>query len=1149
MRLKNIVISILLTYTSYSSGQEPTEEDFYKGEVSKMVNIPNSPEAEAFSKYGDIQVNMYAGVPQISVPIHTIPGIELDLPILLSYDASGIQVEQLATWVGLGWNLNVGGRISRVVNGLPDDYFIGTYDTYLNDTNTKNTILNYIASTPNITFPDPAAARAYIEFLYEINVNNIGAQPDYYTLNVLGINETIVFDMSDQNKPKVLNNPRIKVQQISSAAPFNTTGWIITGEDGTRYFFEESEDTQRDNLDADGNVPLGDASTEYASSWVLTKIISSNNKDQYLFGYTDYGYWPQLGLSSSASVTITELQENVFNYPVPPPTYSGAIDYKIKQKYITSISHNGKVMANFVLGNRYDIIQGGQNSRLSAVNFFDVNGNDLRAVAFDNDDYFNLDGGDKTLKNKLDIRLKLNGLTFTGKLGGNFQNYSFEYLNPDGLPSRLYKGQDYFGYNNGASNSTLYPSVINSGYTFQGANREPNSNASRIGMLTKITYPTGGYTTYEYESHEHYEAVSSNTTMGWGTSVNASSPNTPELYTDDNGQPCDDAYIDPKIVLLTFAVLVAGNYNLDYNFTGVSEAYIVDSSGVSMAYNDYCDFYNNPYDNVVFQSTSPSSQIVYLETGKHKALVLLDQNNQNNAYGSASLQLYMTTETTTWSNVQVGGNRIAKITDYSEANEKAMTKIYTYEKDGESTGIINYKPNLYSFRTEETENGAKTKLERNASYPKGNEPFVVYSSVIESKINGIGETLGTTTYDFYTGFKGARPNNTPPFESLYFPSLKVGNLEFKTETSDVQDDVSKQSIEYFETSPRPISVDGLVVYTKNEYFATTIFLKEWNINMSNYYVTLERLNNFDCAGSNTLCVVPDYFVNPQASGYHSFLDPKYSPYVSRISFANGVFGGVSMVKNETFLKDALGNPIIVNSIDSTFYETAYYRPETRRVTDSKGDVYETTYTYPTLGTDTGINALVTKNNLIEVVTSEIIKNPDDPLTTRDIEFRENSYQNISGTIVVPTLIKIKKGESTSEDRIEFSYHNNGNLKEAKQPNGPVTSYVWGYDNRYPIAKIENASYTEIASTLGITTGALENYDETNLTNIDGLRSSLSGTMVTTYTYQPLVGVTSITDPRGYTSTFVYDEFNRLIETRDSNGDLVTDYEYHYKNQQ
>ena len=50
------------------------------------------------------------------------------IPISMTYHGSGVRPDQHPGWVGLGWNLNAGGCISRIVNGLPDETYREDYE-------------------------------------------------------------------------------------------------------------------------------------------------------------------------------------------------------------------------------------------------------------------------------------------------------------------------------------------------------------------------------------------------------------------------------------------------------------------------------------------------------------------------------------------------------------------------------------------------------------------------------------------------------------------------------------------------------------------------------------------------------------------------------------------------------------------------------------------------------------------------------------------------------------------------------------------------------------------------------------------------------------------------------------------------------------
>ena len=148
---------------------------------------------------------------------------------------------------------------------------------------------------------------------------------------------------------------------------------------------------------------------------------------------------------------------------------------------------------------------------------------------------------------------------------------------------------------------------------------------------------------------------------------------------------------------------------------------------------------------------------------------------------------------------------------------------------------------------------------------------------------------------------------------------------------------------------------------------------------------------------------------------------------------------------------------------------------------------------------------------------------------------------------LPKYIYANKGSSaivTNDRMITFdSYDEKGNITQYTIQNGTPVSIIWGYNQTMPIAKIENATNLEIEALLGISLGAI---DESNLPN--NLRAQLPNTMVTTYTYLPLVGVSTITDPKGQRQTFTYDSFGRLEFVKDNEGNTLSANEYHYRTQ-
>ncbi len=159
--------------------------------------------------------------------------------------------------------------------------------------------------------------------------------------------------------------------------------------------------------------------------------------------------------------------------------------------------------------------------------------------------------------------------------------------------------------------------------------------------------------------------------------------------------------------------------------------------------------------------------------------------------------------------------------------------------------------------------------------------------------------------------------------------------------------------------------------------------------------------------------------------------------------------------------------------------------------------------------------------------------------------------------VVNTEGEVERNSGFIADQTITEYDENINPATIIGKGGVAETIVWGYGGQYPIAKIVNYTNSQIENN-SLLVSQLELLDNFNVIGESDRASLLScnqairnylpdDVMITTFTYDPLVGVTSQTDANGRTTYYEYDDFKRLYKVTDHFGNIIKMYEYNFGN--
>lgn len=520
MRRSLLLMSgLLIMLTGYT---QKINLDYKAGAVN--VALPKTPESQAFEKYGNIPVNEVTGTANLSIPLYNIKSRFLSLPVTLSCNTSGIKVNQEASWVGLGFDLVAGGRITVDVKGCIDND--GVSQALLSPSLVASgmqkifnrlsgyidhTVLTYSGTCQLCDPNDPG-----IDTWSSVNAMALYGlgEPDIFHANFPGYSVSFYYDKVS-GQIKFLGEKSLVTITSNKDQYQRITDWTVTDNMGVKYYFTQKEQTDL-SMPSYGGL-FGTSST---SAWLLTKMVHPTG-DSIVLSYSNYGNsYP--AFTWSASVNGNSGQSNDANQ-----------NYVVQHPMVLTRIESADVAVDFVSGSRNDI-KGAGSRKLDEIRVTDKENNSVKKKISFSYDYFNCSQPTCYAANLPDsvksyslLRLKLNQL-FTDDPANKTAPYKFYYYGST-VPDKYTFSQDHWGFYNGAVNAYVSPQCspqnliphftdelqgIAGGsddfaayYSF--INQYPNYNANRncspslmpVMTMDSIVYPTGGSTKLIFEPH------------------------------------------------------------------------------------------------------------------------------------------------------------------------------------------------------------------------------------------------------------------------------------------------------------------------------------------------------------------------------------------------------------------------------------------------------------------------------------------------------------------------------------------------------------------------------------------------------------------------------------------------------------------------
>jgi hypothetical protein len=490
----------------------------------------------SFAQNTSVSVSPLTGTGSVVIPLYGVSSGQVSLPVNLTYSAGGIKPNDVEGTAGMGWNVQVGGQVSRLVRGIPDDCSKDNkgHQRYgrMHDDSLHNLahLINNFTIVNNGICSNETTDISYINA--HLTDTTQDTEPDMFYVNAPGLSCTMVLDSIGKFEPTGYQDLTITyTKQDTGSNPNTITSFTITNDKGVKYVFANPESITQHSVGANpaflaNKYERFKFGITYNDAWNLTSITDINGNYIQLTYTTE----PQTTGTDSVAFYLggtgaLSLQYRISNQVTPQRLSTIIVGNNVKSHY-TALTLTWTTLGNYT---------GTGQTILSAITGSGKNYQFTYSAVRDTTTSFTRDF--------------LRSFTDAGTGCSSPLNYQFSYIGETStqfgyttvLPDSTSTQRDYWGYyTNAAGGYGLLPSVYvapHAGaypnyviaaaatqgtiyqYTLSNSSRTPDPTVVASGTLNKISYAMGGSTNISYELNDYYDGASLSVVKGGGIRV------------------------------------------------------------------------------------------------------------------------------------------------------------------------------------------------------------------------------------------------------------------------------------------------------------------------------------------------------------------------------------------------------------------------------------------------------------------------------------------------------------------------------------------------------------------------------------------------------------------------------------------------------